>query len=793
MLKVKLFSLMPFLISCLFLSGAEWKVDPQKSVIIIPGKAVNPVRSAALELQKHFRLITGKEVSVQEGGKVERGIYPFYVGIIPEEDRNTLAPEEARWNVAPSGTYIYGEDFTPAKKGTRFNPDDIFRKGTRTGTFFGVSDFLEKQFGVLWIEPGDGGIIYTPDQFLTLKTGSGSWNPGTLFQREIRSGMNWNYYKRREPDLPPEFHLSKQEFDRKYRDVMFWLKRHKMGRSRVIRYGHAFTQWWDKYSKTHTGFFAMQKNGRRELGPGLKPDRSKLCVSNPAVHEKIVADWLESGAPETINVCENDSGGFCLCPACRRLDVPHPGEEFGTHLTDRYVYLANQVQRLAAKHRRDVSAVFYAYSCYREPPRREKVDPRIIIGFVPSMLEYEKVAGMFAAWKKAGAEKMFLRPNDQHVNTGLPMGFEKLLFDHFQLGIRNGIVGSDYDCMHNCWPATGIADYILARAHEDPSKSFGYWEKQYCSAFGGVSAEIMGYYRYWRNEVWDKRIAGNRDAILKRGLYGIFRRGLMWDIHKYYHPDDFDKTDAILRKAWKKAGKEKEKKQVADLMNANRHARLNYIALTAKPEQRLSAGRNLLSFRLKHKDDLNFFWPTVFGVEKTFGDISGTQIASKLKGFSEFRELPVRWLFQIDRENAGSGEHWEKYSFARIQATWDPVMVNTNWESQTSPHTPEPLKELLKNYDGVGWYAQKIVVPESWKGRKISLYFGAVDESCRVYLNGLFCGERIFTKSDDWQTPFAIPVDLQIDWKQKFQTVVVRVEDKAGNGGIWKPVYLVTE
>lgn len=109
------------------------------------------------------------------------------------------------------------------------------------------------------------------------------------------------------------------------------------------------------------------------------------------------------------------------------------------------------------------------------------------------------------------------------------------------------------NCMHNCWPATGIADYILARAHEDPSKSFGYWEKQYCSAFGGVSAEIMEYYRYWRNEVWDKRIAGNRDAILKRGLYGIFRRGLMWDIHKYYHPDDFDKTDAHFAESMEKS------------------------------------------------------------------------------------------------------------------------------------------------------------------------------------------------------------------------------------------------
>ena len=95
MLKVKLFSLMPFLISCLFLSGAEWKVDPQKSVIIIPGKAVNPVRSAALELQKHFRLITGKEVSVQEGGKGNLSVLRWnHTGGRPEHSGAGRSPLE---------------------------------------------------------------------------------------------------------------------------------------------------------------------------------------------------------------------------------------------------------------------------------------------------------------------------------------------------------------------------------------------------------------------------------------------------------------------------------------------------------------------------------------------------------------------------------------------------------------------------------------------------------------------------------------------------------------------------
>ncbi len=73
------------------------------------------------------------------------------------------------------------------------------------------------------------------------------------------------------------------------------------------------------------------------------------------------------------------------------------------------------------------------------------------------------------------------------------------------------------------------------------------------------------------------------------------------------------------------------------------------------------------------------------------------------------------------------------------------------------------------------------------------LYFGAVDESCKVWVNGKFAGEHPFVKPDDWRTSFPIEITDCIDWNRPTQLVVVRVEDKSGAGGIWKPVWLVSK
>ena len=100
------------------------------------------------------------------------------------------------------------------------------------------------------------------------------------------------------------------------------------------------------------------------------------------------------------------------------------------------------------------------------------------------------------------------------------------------------------------------------------------------------------------------------------------------------------------------------------------------------------------------------------------------------------------------------------------------------------------MRKMMAKYDGIGWYALRIAVPKKWQGKEIYLRFGAVDESAWVYLNGKFCGERIYKEENDWKKPFSIRIDQNIDWNSKYQSLVVKVHDTAGQGGIWQPVMI---
>ena len=118
------------------------------------------------------------------------------------------------------------------------------------------------------------------------------------------------------------------------------------------------------------------------------------------------------------------------------------------------------------------------------------------------------------------------------------------------------------------------------------------------------------------------------------------------------------------------------------------------------------------------------------------------------------------------------------------------VRTDAPWEQQRYLKD-EAYRKMLEKYDGIAWYGQALVIPPEWKDKEVFLLFGAVDESAWVYLNGKFCGSRIFKERDDWKMPFTIRIDQAIDWSSSGQKLYVRVEDKAGLGGIWRPVMLV--
>lgn len=155
--------------------------------------------------------------------------------------------------------------------------------------------------------------------------------------------------------------------------------------------------------------------------------------------------------------------------------------------------------------------------------------------------------------------------------------------------------------------------------------------------------------------------------------------------------------------------------------------------------------------------------------QETFGDLSAE--------YDEVVSLPKRWKFRTDLEEAGLRERW--FAANLDDAAWDTIRIGEFWELQGYP-----------NYDGRAWYRVGFAIPSAAQGRPLLLYFGAVDESAEVWINGRKAGQHRIGESG-WDkrfavdiTPFALPGEDN--------RIAVRVRDEIHMGGIWKSVKLFT-
>ncbi len=783
------------------LAAAQPAADPAPPIVVTPGSAVivcpagadDAVRDAAEELAKHLALVTGVEPRRAAAAEPGPDCYPFQVGLSPG-DKTALAPEEARWAVTAEAAWFYGE------------------------ARFAVYAFLEDALGIRWIEPGDAGIAYAPQPSLNLTPGRFRWAP-SLKARGIRTGARLGHPPSLSARLKPfaEWLPTAEAHDQLARNRSTWNQRMRMGSHANLGYGHSFTDWWARYGEDHPEYFALNKYGRREpesqtANPenpaepaGLGNENTvKLCMSQPGVAAQVIHNWMAGGRHSPwAGVCENDMGwGFCRCPLCRALDSEKDAARFGDYLTydpfltDRDVYLANAVARGIRRHDPAAGAVLYAYNQTELPPRAQTVDPNVLVGVVPTTVNLDKLERLFSGWRAAGARQLFLRPN-YHVyyyTTALPMGFEKQMFDAFQIAVRHGAIAADYDSMQGIWPVTGIADYILAKAFSEPDRPFDHWETHYTDAFGPAAAAVKAYFRYWRESLWEQRLLPDLDALAERGKYYNFARGVMWSLDQYYTAADFDRTDALLEAASAAALSPSQRGLLEQLILANRHTRLVFEAVTAKGSDRFKPALALLAFRRRHREALRLPWLALFDREMYWGDITGIQTAIALQDYPlPWQATDLAWRFRLDPGNAGLAEGWAQLDWDRIR-DWDSIRTDHIWEGQPEnmPYPSPELRAQLKTYDGVAWYATRLAVPPEMEGRKLYLYFGAVDESCQVFVNGNLAGEHLFKKPDDWTTPFEIRIDPHFDSERDPQLVIVRVEDRTGAGGIWKRVWLVS-
>lgn len=553
-------------------------IDPARAVIVPSASSGHAVE----ELKLHLKLITGVDVPESENPQPCKFVFSFVPSVL---DGNAEACE---WSVSKSGVEFRGN------------------------AYFAVVDFLENALGVRWPE-GDV-VAYEARNPVVVEKLCGAWKP-ELKIRQIR--------------MAPKSDNKCTSYQRTF------VRRMREGRHDAPLYGHAFVKHWKIFGKDHPEYFGMRKDGLR-APTNVKADDLMgnvavydvrvnntlgMCVTSTGLVAQIVADWKKAGAGEYINLCENDIPGqdSCQCPSCKALDVvPEKfNPKWENHYADRYVWFGNRVLAEARKIRPDVKVCYYAYNATQDAPKRERPDPAVVAGLVPTYFTGSYISDYVGSWKKAGLCNFFYRPNRHYYYhcPYLPLGCEEHFMEIFHYLCGQGAIGFDYDAIaayrgSHEW----FERYLLDHAMQDPSKPFSHWEDHYCSAYGAAAGDVKAYYRYWREELWNKRLKPNMDELAKTGRWFNFGRGLYWRLKDYYKSEDFDAAEKHVASAEAKKLSPSSLKLVEMLRVRHDHSRLFFEAVAHKSKTNTE---KLVAFRREHGLPL-YPWG-----EQYFGDVAG--------------------------------------------------------------------------------------------------------------------------------------------------------------------------
>jgi hypothetical protein len=210
---------------------------------------------------------------------------------------------------------------------------------------------------------------------------------------------------------------------------------------------------------------------------------------------------------------------MCSCSECRKLDVEPDS------YTDRVLNWVNSIAREVRKRYPDKILVTLAYANYKTPPRREKLEPNVVVvkatglgnyPFFDEMLKYnpEKINRQISeldAWVSFAKDRVQVCEYDgQYYPVLLDNWTERLRFY-----AKRGIVGinATYGRPTNfrlLW------EYVFARLQWNPFQDHFSLAKEFIDFYYGKAAPPIWNYVQLVND-WHKR--GSYDRMLWNGFY----------------------------------------------------------------------------------------------------------------------------------------------------------------------------------------------------------------------------------------------------------------------------------
>ena len=769
-----------------------------EAVVVTAAKAGPAVALAARELIKHVRLATGATlpVAAEDGLRADDRRPRILIGDTAAArqlglDTAGMAPEAFVVRTVGSNLILIGGDDADTVVSPK-NPG-------RCGTLYAVYDLLQRDLGVRWLWPGKTGTVVPRRATLRIGDVDRGFRP-PLIQRNIRGGLKDSTGHVAALGRTPEMRTQVAK------EYLLWALRRGLGRRAYFQFGHAYNHWLEKYGKEHPDWFAMMPDGQRVTPERPYPslERAKLCVTNPALLDFVAergAAYLESHPTVmSFSACPNDSRGYCMCPKCKALDHPdaplrqmnYPGENFMyPALSDRYVWFWNQLaERLGDRcSGRYIGA--YAYSNYNHPPLREKLSSRVIIGYVGfNYLDAEYTAQSRKDWDGWAATgcKLYLRPNLLLAGHGYPLNYARELGRDVKHCFETGMLGTDFDSMTHQYAAQAPLFYVLTGLLWNPELSVEALYDEFMQAAYGPAAPVMR--RYWqRLEELTQTIAAFKEEEGDHDRTPKFDR----NVPRFYNPGLLRELRSILAQAAQAAAGDPDvSARIAACAVALDYADIQREVLGAVKRYN-AEGDNLegLTDLLHRKDNLlsahlddftigtdHIYWRE--GRSSRHRQMYGTDLLKELSHPRQLARL-LYWQFQKDPKEEGETAGWQKPGFDA--SSWTRLSSMSFWEQQGQG-----------DYDGYGWYRTRLTVPKSLADHEhVYLYFGAVDESFRLYIDGRMVHESLYASAKDpnlWKKPRTVEVTPHLS-AGATHVVAVRVHDSGGAGGLWKPVFLI--
>jgi hypothetical protein len=629
-------------------------------------------------------------------------------------------------------------------------PDLVCMAGAGDGTVFGAYEALE-QLGVRWFMPGELGTVIPSTKTIQLAQ-----------QETIQAPSFAGRY----------FQMNGAPAD--------WLRRLRCGGVPQFPSSHGLPGLGRGVFKDHPEYFALidgERNPRQH------------CLSNPDVLEIVVSEVKKRAEKNpdlrVVGLGPNDGGGFCQCDGCRALDGgdfdPFSGE---LSVTDRYIWFFNRVLEKTQADHPDLKLGFYIYHNYMRPPVKEKPHPNITGALAPIALcrahgpdnhlcpekqYYERLA---RAWGELMPELWERGYWSNLACPGFPFIITERLRKQIPMGKAAGVTGWRVETFANYGPQLP-SFYIAAKLMWNADADVDALMDDFATRFFGPAAEPMGRYVTLMAEAL-------RDAD--------HHTGCSWDM-PYFYPASVrrEARDLLDQGAKLASGQGIYQRRVkmiretfdllehfiammqarveVDFVAANKHLeRMDAVAATLMeydPPMLLS-GR----FSTYNNYTRRFFRPcTEQGYKRVTG---GNRLVAACQD---------QWRFLIDPLRVGEDLGY-----------WRSKTDGGNWQ-QIKTSSSSWSNQGLRYYKGLAWYRQTVDVPAEFKGDRVFLWCGGVDEKAKVWVNDVPVG--ISHEASFY--PFELDVTEAIQAGRPNTVVMAVLNERVnelGTGGIVAPVIL---